>query len=33
VLPLEGIDIFAKDQDALWLDSVARLQAPRVISY
>lgn len=32
VLPLEGIDIFSKDQDSLWSDSVARLQGPRVIS-
>ena len=32
VLPLEGIDIFGKDQASLWPDSVARLQSPRVIS-
>ena len=33
ILPLEGIDIFGKDQTSLWFDSIARLQAPRVISY
>ncbi len=33
VLPIEGIDIFSKDQDSLWSDSVARLQGPRVISH
>ena len=32
VLPLEGVDIFSKDQASLWPDSVARLQTPRVIS-
>lgn len=32
VLPLEGVDIFSKDPAALWPDSLARLQAPRVIS-
>lgn len=32
VLPLEGIDIFGKDPAALWPDSIARLQAPRVIA-
>lgn len=32
VLPLEGIDIFGKDPATLWPDSVARLQAPRVIA-
>lgn len=33
VLPLEGIDIFGKNQSSLWTDSIARLQAPRAISY
>jgi putative transcriptional regulator len=32
VLPLESFDIFAKDPATLWPDSLARLQAPRVIS-
>ena len=32
VLSLEGVDIFSKDPAALWPDSLARLQAPRVIS-
>lgn len=33
VLPLEGVDIFGKNQASLWQDSVARLQSPRVISH
>lgn len=33
VLPLEGLDIFTNDPAALWRDSLARLQAPRVISH
>ena len=32
VLPLEGVDIFGKDPAVLWPESLARLQAPRVIS-
>ena len=32
VLSLEGVDIFSKDPAALWPDSLARLQTPRVIS-
>lgn len=32
VLPIEGVDIFRKDPVSLWPDSIARLQAPRVIS-
>jgi putative transcriptional regulator len=33
VLPLEGVDIFNKDQASLWPNSIARLQSPRVISH
>lgn len=32
VLPLDGVDIFGKDPASLWPESLARLQAPRVVS-
>ena len=32
VLSPEGVDLFTNDPAALWPDSIARLQAPRVIS-
>jgi putative transcriptional regulator len=32
VLTPEGVDLFSNDPTALWSDSIARLQAPRVIS-